>query len=364
MPTRKLVTRYEDDQALFPDIWHKVGLVSGGIFLLLFLFLADNQWLTVANLTLVTIVGAIGLTIVTGFTGQISLGHAAFLAIGAYTAGIGSSRFGLPFWLLLPLAGCLAALVGLAVGPFALRLKGLYLAIITMGLVFIVNHLLLSFPAVTGGVSGIAVPTHLWFAPDAGTSFLTGFSETWQLGPIELTFERKLYLLYLALAILAAWCATNIRRSNTGRAMAAIRDHDLAASIMGVPLARYKIVAFGLSSFFGGVAGAMFAFQQQFITIDPPFNLTMSIEYIAIIVIGGIGTVFGAVAGAVVFVVVEPASDWLTASLPLLGNLSSAQRSILFLSVLVCVFMIAEPLGLVGIWARIKRYFTMWPYRR
>ncbi|HMB72440.1 MAG TPA: branched-chain amino acid ABC transporter permease, partial [Gammaproteobacteria bacterium] len=147
MSTRSLVTRYEDDQALFPDVWHKVGLVAGGLFLLLFLALADNQWLTIANVTLVTIVGAIGLTIVTGFTGQISLGHAAFLAVGASTAGIGSSRFGLPFRVLLPLAGCLAALVGLAVGPFALRLKGLYLAIITMGLVFIVNHLLLSFPA-------------------------------------------------------------------------------------------------------------------------------------------------------------------------------------------------------------------------
>jgi len=361
MPTRKLVTSYEDDQKLFPDRWHKIALVAGGLFLLGILLLADNQWLTIANLTLVTIVGALGLTIVTGFTGQISMGHAAFLAIGAYTAGIGSSRFGLPFWLLLPVAGSLAALVGLAVGPFALRLKGLYLAIITMGLVFLVNHMLLSFPATIGGVSGLAVPTHLWFAPDAGETFLTGFSDTRQFA---LTFERKLYLLYLALAILAAWCATNIRRSNTGRAMAAIRDHDLAASIMGVPLARYKIIAFGLSSFFGGVAGAMFAFQQQFITIDPPFNLTMSIEYIAIIVIGGMGTVFGAVAGAVVFIVVEPASDWLTASLPLLGSLSSAQRSILFLSVLVCVFMIAEPLGLVGIWARIRRYFAMWPFRR
>ena len=275
-----------------------------------------------------------------------------------------NSRFGFPVWLLLPLAGCLAAVVGLAVGPFALRLKGLYLAIITMGLVFVVNHLLLSFPAVTGGVSGIAVPTYLWFTPDAGGSFLTSFSETWQIGSFALTFERKLYLLYLAIAIFVAWCAKNIQRSNTGRAMAAIRDHDLAASIMGVPLARYKIVAFGLSSFFGGIAGAMFAYQQQYITIDPPFNLTMSIQYIAIIVIGGMGTVFGAVAGAIVFVVVEPALEWLTASLPLLGKLSSAQRSILFLSVLVCAFMIAEPLGLVGIWARIRRYFALWPFRR
>jgi branched-chain amino acid transport system permease protein len=364
MPTRKLVTRYEDDLALFPDRWHKVALTAGTLFLITYPVFADNQWLTIANLTLVTIVGAIALMILTGFTGQISLGHAAFLAVGAYTAAMSSSRFGLPFWLALPLAGVLSAAVGLAVGPFALRLKGLYLAIITMGLVFIVNHLLLSFPAVTGGVSGIAVPMHVWFVADAGDSFLTGFSQTSQLGPFRLTFERKLYVVFLVLAAITAWCGVNLKRSNTGRAMAAVRDHDLAASVMGVPLARYKVIAFGVSSFFGGVAGAMFAFQQQFITIDPPFNLTMSIQYIAIIVIGGIGTVFGAVAGAIVFTVVEPASELLTADLPLLRELSSAQRSILFLSFLVCGFMIAEPRGLLGVWQRIKRYFTMWPFTR
>ena len=133
---------------------------------------------------------------------------------------------------------------------------------------------------------------------------------------------------------------------------------------MGVQLARYKIIAFGLSSFFGGVAGAMFAYQQQFITIDPPFNLTMSIQYIAIVVIGGIGTVFGAVAGAILYSVVEPIAELLTENIPWLGDLSSAQRSILFLSIIVCVFMIAEPRGLVGIWARVKRYFALWPFRR
>ena len=213
MPTRKLTTRYEDDLALFPDRWHKIALVLVALFLVAYPLMADNQWLTIANLTLVTIVGAIALMILTGFTGQISMGHAAFLAIGAYTAAVLSSGAGVPFWLIFPISGTLAAVVGLAVGPFALRLKGLYLAIITIGLVFLVNHVLLSFPEITGGVSGITVPMHLWFTADASGSFLTGFSQTTELGPIQLTFERKLYIVFLALAAFTAWCGINISRS-------------------------------------------------------------------------------------------------------------------------------------------------------
>ena len=168
----------------------------------------------------------------------------------------------------------------------------------------------------------------------------------------------------MTIAVMTAWCGVNLRRSNTGRAMAAVRDHDLAASVMGINLARYKIIAFGVSSFFAGVAGAMFGFQQQFITVDPPFNLTMSIQYIAMIVIGGMGTVFGAITGAIVFTVVEPLSELLTSRIPIIRQLSSAQQSILFLSVLVCIFMIVEPKGVLGIWNRVKRYFAMWPFTR
>ncbi len=363
MPTKPLVTRYEQDLQIFPDRWHKVGLVLAGVFIVIFPLVASLRWLTVANVTLVTVVGAVALMILTGFTGQISLGHAAFLAIGAYTAAVLSTRLGLPFWSIFPIAGLAAAGAGLMVGPFALRLKGLYLAIVTIGLVVVVNHVLVSFPGLTGGVVGTTVPMHLWFAPGAADGLLTGFSDSWHLGPLEIVFEQKLYVVYLALAIGTAWCGKNLHRSNTGRAMIAVRDHDMAASVMGVNLARYKIIAFGVSSFFAGVAGAMFAFQQQYITIDPPFNLNMSIQYIAMVVIGGIGTIFGAVAGAIVFVAVEPLSELLTARIPLLRQLSTAQQSVLFLSVLVGAFLIFEPAGLLGIWLKVKRYFTNWPFR-
>ena len=125
MPTRKLVVRYEQDLALFPDRWHKVGVACFGLFALAFPIIANEYWLGVSLDAMVAIVGAVAMMILTGFAGQVSLGHAAFLAIGAYTTAIAGSLFGVPFWLAIPLAGIMAAVVGLAIGPFALRLEGL-----------------------------------------------------------------------------------------------------------------------------------------------------------------------------------------------------------------------------------------------
>jgi branched-chain amino acid transport system permease protein len=363
MPTRPLATRYEDHLRLFPGRWHQSGLVAAVALLLVFPFVANPHWLTVANLAMTTTVGAVGLMILSGFTGQISLGHAAFLALGAYTAAVLGTRFGVPFWLILPVAGGVAAAVGLVVGPFALRLRGLYLAIVTLGLLFVVNHLLLSFPQWTGGVAGIAVPVHTWFAEPGTYSLASGFAVPVRIGPLRLSFEHKLYFLFLVLTLLAVWCGKNLQRSNAGRAMMAVRDHDIAAEVMGVDPARVKIIAFGISSFLAGVAGAMFAFQQQYITVDPPFNLFMSIEFIAIIVIGGIGTVWGAVAGTLVFTAIGPLAHTVGEHIPVIDRLSSAQQGILALALVVCLFMVLEPLGLFGIWLRIKRYFMAWPFR-
>ncbi len=363
MPTRKLIVEYADDLVLFPDRWHKIGLVIWVSTMLAFPFVANHHWLTTGNLAMITIVGATSLMILTGFTGQISLGHAAFLAIGAYTAAVFGNRFGLPFWLILPLAGLLAALVGLCIGPFALRLEGLYLAIVTIGLLFLVNHVLLSFPQYTNGVVGIGVPVHSWFAGSDSGSMLSGFNNTSHVLGLELTFERKLYFLFLVLTLVTVAVATNIKRSASGRAMAAVRDHDVAAAVMGIDHARAKVTAFGVSSFFAGVAGAMFAFQQQYITVEPPFNMMMSIQYISIIVLGGMGTVFGAVAGAMVYTFLSPLLELIGRQLPFLSNLSSGQQSTMLFAIVVCGFLIFEPLGLFGIWLRIKRYFAGWPFR-
>jgi branched-chain amino acid transport system permease protein len=363
MPTRALVTSHEDDARLFADLWHKIAWALGLAVLLAWPFVASARWLTIGTQTLVAVVGAVALMILTGFAGQISLGHAAFLAIGAYTVAVLGHTVHMPFWLGIPIAGLLAAAVGLAIGPFALRLRGLYLALVTLGLIFIVAHVLLSFPDLTGGVSGISVPMHSWFSAPEGTSSLGDVTMPTRLGSLEIAFSTKLYFLYLGLAVAVCLAGVNLRRSHTGRAMMAVRDSDLAAEALGVSPARAKIMAFGISSFFAGVAGAMYAYEQQYITVEPPFDLHMSVHYIAMIVIGGVGTIFGAVAGAITLVMLSPLVESLTADLPLLSSLTSAQRSTMVFSVMVCGFLIFEPLGLLGIYLRLKRYFLTWPFR-
>ncbi len=365
MPTRALVTSYEQDQRLFGDRWHTIGLSLLAILVVTYPFLAIDRWVTIANGAWIAIVGAVGMMILTGFAGQISLGHAAFLAIGAYTAAVTAEQFMLPFWLGIPAGGVLAALVGLAIGPFALRLRGLYLAIVTLGLVSLVNHTLMSLPELTHGASGIPVRMYGWFptAAEAEAAAYGTFSQPSTLFGYEFTFPQKLYFVFAFLGIACTFACKNIQRSDTGRAMVAVRDHDLAAAVLGVNPARTKIVAFGLSSFFAGMAGAMFGYQQQFITIEPPFDLSMSVMYIAIIVIGGIGTTFGAVAGALVYVAVVPLAELVGRQIPLLQTMSSAQQSTLIFAVAVCAVLILEPLGILGLWLRIKRYFVGWPFR-
>ena len=365
MPTKPLLTRYEDDQKLFPDMWHKVGLSIAIPLALLYPFIANSQWLTVGNQAWVYVVGAIGMMILTGFCGQFSIGHAAFIYVGGYTTAVLGEQLGMPFWMAIPFGGLLAAGVGLAVGPFALRLEGYYLAIVTLGLLFLVNHLLFSMPDLTHGAMGIAVPLHAWFPAEAGG--LGTFSQTLELGPLQLTLERKLYFFFLLIALVTAYGAKNLMRTNTGRAMMAVRDHDIAAEVMGINPARAKITAFGISSLVGGIAGGMYACQQQYLTIDPPMSFTMSIQYIAIIVLGGLGTVFGAVWGALVYVALNPLAEELfelaKPLLPMLSGLSSHQQATLLFSLVVVVLLIFEPMGLLGFWLRTKRYFMAWPFK-
>ena len=359
MPNRPLAVRYEDDFRLLAGRWERYGIAALALIVLLYPLLADTNWVTNANLALIAIVGSTALMILTGFTGQISLGHAAFLALGAYTTAILGQQFGLPFWLALPCSGLVAALAGLCVGPFALRLEGLYLAIVTIGLIFLVNHVLLVFHLVTGGSAGMPVAVHTGLGAE-GDRWFTG---TQMLAGVELNFERKLYVLFALLAVLTVLAARNLARSNTGRAMMAVRDHDVAAAVMGVNPARSKIIAFGLSSGFAGIAGGMFALQQQFITVDPPFNLLMSVQYIAMIVLGGVGTVFGGVAGALAFVLLSPLLEIAARATPGLDQLPSSLQSTLLFAILVIACLRYEPLGLYGIWLRIKRYFMAWPFR-
>lgn len=359
-----LQTSYGDRLTLFRSFWKKVGLaIAISVAILLPVGLSES-WLSVTNHAIIFSISAIGLMLLTGFTGQISLGQAAFMAVGAYVAAVTAKMWNLPFLLTIPAAGLLAAFIGAVTGPFALRLKGLYLAIVTLGLIYIINHCLLALHEYTGGVAGTSVPMYGWFPSETEVSTAGSFSKTTNLGPVKIGFEVKFYLVGLFILSGVLLVANNLIRSPLGRAMMAVRDQDIAASTMGINPATTKVLAFTISSGIAGISGALYAYHQQFITIDPPFNLQMSIEVIAMIVFGGVGTLFGAVAGAFAFAVLSKLLSNLAGSVGVLSALTNDQQAVLLFSILVGLTLIYEPLGLFGIWLRVKRFFLSWPFQR
>ena len=363
-------------------------------------FLGDNEWLRPMALVMVLAIAALGLNLLSGVAGQVSLGHAFFMGVGAcagvYLGGTsGETTWGhsLPIWIWLPGAGIAAALVGVVVSPVAVRLRGLYLAIVTLGLVFLGIH----FGNTSWGRK-IAGP------PALGREFQELDIRLWkEKEPLinvggdgrwlwfDVSDGQKRYLFLLVLTILFAVLAKNLVRSRTGRALQAIRDRDIAAEVMGVPEFRYKLLAFAVSSFFAGVSGALFAaLSQRVLATD--FGLFLSVEFIAILLIGGAGTTAGTLIGTFFVVMVpkfvESLTEWLDAAeggvagavadvvLTEGGDfgvintaiqtpgwtLSVFDWNIVLFGALIVVFLIAEPLGIFGIWVRIRNYWKRWPF--
>ena len=256
MPTSPLKTNYRDDLSLFRDRWEYLGLSLAIITILAFPFLANDHWLSLGVDVWIMIVGAVSMMVLTGFAGQVSLGHAAFLAIGAYATAICSLSFGLPFWLALPIGMVLCTIVGIVTGPFALRLEGLYLAIVTIGLLFLVQHLLRNGLEIHYGKDYLHVPFNLLFAePNADP--LGDLRYPYEVGPITLSPAQILYFVVAPISLVAIWLCGNFQRSNPGRVVMAVRDGELAAGALGVDAARTKILAFGISSAFAGLAGGL-----------------------------------------------------------------------------------------------------------
>ena len=368
MPTRKLVVRYEQDLTLFPDRWHKIGLGVLIPLTVIFPTIASEYWLGISLDTMIAIVGSVAMMILTGFAGQVSLGHAAFIGVGAYTAAILGNIYGIPFWLALPIAGVIATLVGLTVGPFALRLEGLYLAIVTVGLLFLVQHTIKQGIEPFYDQDSFLSSMHIWFVSDPQERSGLGsfFEDTYCFG-YTFSFKQKLYILFLVLTMLVIWVSRNIQRSRIGRAMMSVRDRDTTAAVLGINPARVKFVAFGVSSFLAGIAGAMYAYAHPTISLDvttgEPFSLTLSVLYLAMVVLGGIGTTFGAVWGAIALTVLFPVAEQMGHYLPFPDFFSSEQQGVLIFFPLLCLFLVFEPLGILGIWLRIKRYFMAWPFK-
>ena len=338
-------TSYIADEAIFQSLFVKCGMGVLFAALLIFPFMAGAYELYIANLIGFAVIGAVGLNILTGFTGQISLGHAAFIGIGGYTAAILITRLQLPFWLALPCAGVVSAIAGVVIGIPSLRVRGLYLCVATLAAQFIFEFMFIHWESLTKGIRGINLP-----AP--------------QIFSITLDSERKFYFLTASLVVLLVAYARNLFRSRIGRAFVAIRDRDLAAEIMGISLFRYKLTAFAVSSFYAGVCGALWVSFMRIVTPEHfPFHL--SIQYLAMIIVGGLGSVLGSIFGAI-FMTLTPEllnvlSSALSQMLPGLQKLFIPMKEVVF-GTLIVLFLVFEPRGLAEIWRRIKAFFWLWPF--
>lgn len=311
-------------------------------------WLVPTYVMTYGTMILIAAIGAVGLNLVTGTAGLISLGHAGFLAVGAYTTGILITTYGWPLVPSILAAGCFSAATSLLVGIPSLRLKGLYLAITTLAFSIIVTQLINQWDWLTGGSSGLPV----------GRPDLFG---------VPMRSPTAMYFLSLAVAVVTVLAALNLLRSRVGRAWAAIRDYDTAASLMGVNLVRYKLLAFAVSAFIAGVAGGLMALNIRYLNVDS-FELIASIEAIAMIIVGGLGSVRGAVLGAIVITALPEFSRIVFASLGgTLGSIASGNTAELkgvIYALVIMIFLRYEPDGLAHRWSRIKRFWSEWPYSR
>ena len=380
-------TSYRHDSAILPTTtqraWIGILIVAAVLLPLYLVSLIDGRsWLILFATAFVAAIGAIGLNIITGFAGQVSLGQAFFIGVGAYTAtALGSPALigadgtveligfdlGMVIW--LPAAGLVAALAGVIIAPIAFRLEGLYLALVTLGLVFVGAHVFRNWTALTGGVGRgreAAQLSVLGYRFDLDSQIL-GFN---------ITREQQIYWVMLVILVVMAVLAKNLVRSMDGRAFAAIRDRGVAAELMGVNPTKYKTLAFAISSFYAGITGALLFTVTGF--IEPTsFNLLLSIAYIAMVVIGGLASIAGSIMGALFIVLLPKLIDLLFLGdvidavigwIPGLGSesgeppLTSAQIERILFGVLIVVFLIVEPLGLYGIWIRIRNYWKAFPF--
>jgi branched-chain amino acid transport system permease protein len=336
---------YLKDEAIFQSLPVKFFLALFFVFLLIFPLMANAYLLYMANMIGFAVIGAVGLNLLTGFTGQISLGHSAFIGVGAYTSAILITRYGLSFWVSLPLAGLVSALAGMIIGLPSFRVKGLYLCIATLASQFIFEFIFVHWESMTKGITGIHIPPP-------------------QIGSFKFATEKDFYWITLFFTILAVGYARNLVRSRMGRAFVAIRDRDLSAEIIGINLLHYKLSSFAVSSFYAGITGALW---MSFLKVVTPehFPFILSIQFLAMVIIGGMGSVLGSIFGAVFMTIVPEFLGYVTTVVkmqaPGYEQLFIPMKEVIF-GGLIIVFLIFEPHGLAEIWNRVKSVFRLWPF--
>jgi branched-chain amino acid transport system permease protein len=349
IPAGDFKTSYGADTTIFPTAASRNAVILSLVVLcfapLVFSSYTLNLLIQIGYLG----IAALGLNILVGFTGQISIGHAAFFGFGAFASAFVSNNYGLPVWLAIPVAGVMTTAVGLIFGLPAARLKGLYLAIATLAAQYILQDFFARAEWFSGGTHGTVA--------EAFTLFGFAFDS-----------DRTYFYVVLVYLVICYLLVANLMRTRDGRALIAVRDHYLSAEMMGINLAKYRTLSFGISAFFAGIGGALYAHYLQFVSVEG-FTILFSIQFLGMIIIGGLGSISGTLMGTAFMVILPEAMEWLTSSLAggsidralgLKNNISYLREMAIGLTIIL--FLIFEPDGLAHRWRQIKAYWKLYPF--
>jgi branched-chain amino acid transport system permease protein len=354
-PAGDFRTSYQSDRTIFPTQGSWIACLMGLAILVILPMqiggkaLVSSYWLALVIQIAYYGIAALGLNILVGFTGQISLGHSAFFGFGAFASAYFSNKYGVPVILSIPLAGLATAILGIVVGLPAARLKGLYLAIATLASQFVLQDFFSRADWFTGGASGAN-------------------AQPFRLFGYTLSGDRGYYYVVLAFLVIMYVFAANLMRTRDGRAMVAVRDHYLSAEIMGVNLTYYRILAFAISSFYAGVGGALMAHYTSFVSAEA-FDLLLSINFLAMIIIGGLGSVMGSLMGTAFILLLPELMQSLVRTVQTFGVGQSASfteglayMKEMAIGAAIVLFLIFEPDGLAARWRKIKAYWKLYPF--
>jgi branched-chain amino acid transport system permease protein len=351
---------YYEDIQYFKKKW--VMVVAAVFILLLFTIpiYFTGYSLFILNLIMVYVIVAVGLNILVGYTGQISIGHAGFFAVGAYAMILMMTLLHMPFILALVLSGFISAFFGFLLGLPSLRVKGPYLAIVTLGFGMTIMHII-GQANLFGGRLGLQAPPLNVGVTQLGLSWI-------------LTTDVQKFYLILIITIIMVVAARNIMKTRIGRAFVAIRDDDIAAEVNGVDLLIYKTLSFAISAFYAGVGGGLFSFVLSF--VEPfQFNVLLSIIFLVMIIVGGLGSIVGSIVGAVLITFLQYSLLKNVRELPVLGDwlVAISQKwftviglenfNSMILGIIIALIIIFEPKGINGIWLRFKKYCLTWPFK-